>query len=141
MDIMSKMPIELVKAINCDKIREILPTRYRMSKASEHDFAILYQLHRKYQDVMIIRYENANTFNIEFVSLMSPNYARLLNPNTRKLLQRMLDFLMDESPTGSTFKISLKKDMKDDVRIIFESYDFSKVSQNEDTVTYNIQKM
>jgi hypothetical protein len=141
MDIMSKMPIELVKAINCDKIRGILPTRYRMSKASEHDFAILYQLHRKYQDVMIIRYENANTFNIEFVSLMSPNYARLLNPNTRKLLQRMLDFLMDESPTGSTFKISLKKDMKDDVRIIFESYDFSKVSQNEDTVTYNIQKM
>jgi len=141
MDIMSKMPIELVKAINCDKIREILPSRYRMSKASEHDFAILYQLHRRYQDVMIVRYENANTFNIEFVSLMSPNYARLLNPNTRKLLQRMLDFLMDESPVGSTFKISLEKDMKDDVRIIFESYDFSKVSQNEDTVTYKIQKM
>jgi len=141
MDIMSRMPMELLKGMKCGQIHEILPARYRSSKASEHDFAILYQVHRKYQDVVIVRYENVDMFNIEFVSLMSHNYAKLLNPNTRKLLQRMLDFLLDESPIGSMFNIALKKDIKDDVRIIFESYDFKKLSENKDTVSYRIQKM
>jgi len=123
-------------------VRQVLPavyfTKKRQLSISDDDYAIVFQNNHIYQEIFVVVVDESKVHHIEYASCFHSKNNRLQLENTREILRRMLELLLENSTPDMVFSIDLKTDIDVKVKMVFESFKFQVLHSSDTSTTYRL---
>jgi len=119
-------------------VSKILPVKYISQTWSDHDFAVLHQIHSTYTEIILVQICPDNNYNIAYVSFLHLTRIDALNEYQRKLFKEMMDVVLENSTEAMFFSIQTRNELPENVRVILESFKMSIITPHK---THNIHRI